>query len=264
MAEPLRPAFDPGLAGRRAVVVGVGPGIGLETARLLAAVGAQVGVVDVDGERAEAACELLPGSGHVAFTADVRRSEAVTDLVRQVGGALGPPDVLVDVVGIGGPPHGVAELPDQVWDDVLDLNLRQQFLVLRGFFAGMVERGRGSIVAVSSINAVMSSPLRAAYGVAKAGLDSLVRTLAIEGAPAGVRANSVRPGSTLTPRRLHLAEGELGELYRREIPLGRIAEPVDVANGIVFLAGDLARHVTGTSLVIDGGSTVRYSQPAGN
>ena len=264
MAEPATPVFDTGLAGRRAVVVGVGPGIGLETARLLAALGARVGVVDVDGERSEAARELLAGPGHVAFTADVRRSEAVDALVRHVERALGPPEVLVDVVGIGGPAHAVAELPEQVWDDVLDINLRQQFLVLRGFYAGMVQRERGSIVAVSSINAVMSSPLRAAYGVAKAGLDSLVRTLAIEGAAAGVRTNSVRPGSTLTPRRLHLAEGELGELYRREIPLGRLAQPVDVANAIVFLASDLARHVTGTSLVVDGGSTVRYSQPAGN
>jgi NAD(P)-dependent dehydrogenase (short-subunit alcohol dehydrogenase family) len=264
MAEPSTVVFDTGLAGRCAVVVGVGPGIGLETARLLAGLGARVGVVDVDQERADTARDLLPGSAHRSFTADVRRTEAVAGLVREVEGSLGSPDVLVDVVGIGGPPHPVAELPDAVWDDLLDINLRQQFLVLRGFFSGMARRGSGSIVAVSSINAVMSSPLRAAYGVAKAGLDSLVRTLAIEGAGAGVRANSVRPGSTLTPRRLHLAEGELGELYRREIPLGRLAEPVDVANAVVFLASDLARHITGTSLVVDGGSTVRYSQPAGN
>jgi NAD(P)-dependent dehydrogenase (short-subunit alcohol dehydrogenase family) len=128
----------------------------------------------------------------------------------------------------------------------------------------MIERKQGAIVVISSINAMASSPQRAAYGVAKAGLDSLVRTIAIEGAPHGVRCNSVRPGATRTPRRQHLSEGALGELYQREIPIGRLGEPIDVANLVVFLASDLARHITGVHVTIDGGSTIRYSQPAGN
>lgn len=257
-------AFDPGLRAATALVVGAGPGIGLETARLLATLGARVGVVDIDPERAKAGCAELPGEGHACFVADVRRRAAVADLAASVHAELGDPDVLINVVGIGGPAAPVAAMPEDTWPEMLDLNLNQQFLVARAFLPAMIERRRGSIVVVSSINATMSSPLRAAYGVAKAGLDSLVRTLAIEAAPYGVRANSVRPGSTLTPRRRHLAEGELGELYRREIPVGRIADPVDVANAIVFLASDLARHITGAHLVIDGGSTIRYSQPAGN
>jgi 3-oxoacyl-[acyl-carrier protein] reductase len=261
---PAPAAFDPGLAGRRALVVGAGQGIGLETAMLLAGLGAEVGLVDVDAERAAAARSRLPGDGHRAFRADVRRRDDVAVLAEQVASELGEVDVLVNVVGIGGPACEFAALDEPLWDEVLDLNLRQQFLVARVFLPGMLARRRGSIVVVSSINATMSSPLRAAYGVAKAGLDSLVRTVAIEAASAGVRVNSVRPGATASPRRRHLAEGELGVLYRREIPLGRVAEPVDVANAVVFLASDLARHITGTSLVIDGGSTVKYSQPAGN
>lgn len=256
--------FDPGLAGRRAVVIGGGQGIGLETASLLGKVGAHVGVVDLDAERAGSALAVLKGSGHAAFGADVRSRAEVESLTEQVRTDLGELDVLVNVVGIGGPAGEVSTLDESVWDEVLAVNLRQQFLVARAFAPGMLARGRGSIVVVSSINAIMSSPLRAAYGAAKAGLDSLVRTLAIEAGPSGVRVNSVRPGATASPRRLHLAEGELGAQYRREIPLGRVAEPADVANAVVFLASDLARHVTGTSLVVDGGSTVRYSQPAGN
>jgi NAD(P)-dependent dehydrogenase (short-subunit alcohol dehydrogenase family) len=257
-------AFDPGLRGRTALVVGAGPGIGLETARLLAGLGARVGVVDIDAGRADAALGCLDGEGHAAFTADVRSPSDVAGLAANVRDGLDALDVLVNVVGIGGPAGEVSSLEPEVWDDLLAINLRQQFLIARAFLPMMIGRGHGSIIAVSSINAIASSPLRAAYGVAKAGLDSLVRTLAIEGAPHGVRANSVRPGSTLTPRRKHLAEGELGELYRREIPLGRIAEPVDVANAVVFLASDLARHITGAALVIDGGSSIRYCQPAGN
>jgi len=263
-AAPAPAAFDPGLTGRRALVVGAGQGIGLETAVLLAGLGADVGAVDVDAERATAARSRLPGEGHRAFAADVRRRDDVAALTDRVASDLGEIDVLVNAVGIGGPACEFASLDDQVWDDVLDVNLRQQFLVMRTFLPGMVARRRGSIVVVSSINAMASSPLRAPYGVAKAGLDSLVRTIAIEAAPAGVRVNSVRPGATATPRRRHLVEGDLGELYRREIPLGRVAEPIDVANAVVFLASDLARHITGASLVIDGGSTIRYSQPAGN
>lgn len=261
---PAPAAFDPGFVGRRALVVGGGQGIGAETATLLALLGARVGVVDVDAVRAETVTRQLSGPGHGAFTADVRRRDAVAALADDVHTRLGEIDVLVNVVGIGGPAGEVTALDEQVWDEVLDLNLRQQFLVARVFAAGMAERGRGSVVVVSSINATASSPLRAAYGAAKAGLDSLVRTLAVELAPHRVRVNSVRPGAVASPRRRHLAEGELGALYRREIPLGRVAEAVDVANAVVFLASDLARHVTGTSLVIDGGSTIRYSQPAGN
>lgn len=257
-------AFDPGLSGSTALVVGAGPGIGLETARLLAALGARVGVVDIDPERAKRACAELPGPGHHAFVADVRRRADVTAMAAEAAAELGGIDVLVNVVGIGGPPATVATMAEEAWSELLDLNLNHHFLVARALLPGMIERRRGSIVAISSINATMSSPLRAAYGVAKAGLDSLVRSIAIEGAPYGVRANSVRPGSVLTPRRQHLAEGELGELYRQEIPLGRVADPIDVANAVVFLASDLARHITGAHLVIDGGSTIRYSQPAGN
>lgn len=256
--------FDPGLSGRHALVVGAGQGIGLATARLLAGLGARVGLVDVDADRAGAALEHLDGPGHLALGADVRRPEEVTRLASRVAEEAGPLDVLVNVVGIGGPAGPTVEMTESVWDEVLELNLRQQFLVARAFLPAMQARGRGSVVAVSSINATMSSPLRAAYGVAKAGLDSLVRTLAIEAAPSGVRVNAVRPGATASPRRAHLAAGELGALYRREIPLGRVAEPTDVANAVVFLASDLAGHITGTSLVIDGGSTIRYSQPAGN
>lgn len=256
--------FDPGLAGKRALVIGSGPGIGLETVRILAGLGATVGAVDLNFASARDAVTDLPGTGHLAFECDVLEESAVEQLKQRVDESFSIPDILVNVVGIGGPPYALKDTPTGVWDDMVGINLRQQFVVARTFLSPMIERGSGSLVLISSINAQQSSPLRSPYGVAKAGLDSLVRSMAIEGAAHGVRVNSVRPGSTRTPRREHLARGQLGELYRQEIPIGRLAEPVDVANVVVFLASNLARHITGEHVTVDGGSTIRYSQPVGN
>lgn len=255
--------FDTGLSGKRILVVGAGPGIGRQTALTAATLGAEVGAVDLHEERAMGTVESLAGSGHRHFAADVTDARKVGRLGREVRGAWSGIDVLIDVVGNGGPAGASHELSVDDWDTQFAINLRQQFLLIREFLPDMIRRGSGAIVAISSINATSSSPLRAAYGASKAALDSLIRSVAIEGAPHRVRANSVRPGATLTPRRQHLAQGQLGALYRREIPLGSLGAAQDVANVAIFLASDLARHITGQHIVVDGGSTVRYSQPAG-
>ncbi|WP_236791782.1 SDR family NAD(P)-dependent oxidoreductase [Amycolatopsis sp. GM8] len=259
-------ALDPGLRGARALVVGVGPGIGLECARLLGALGAHVGCVDQDPDRAAtAAAELAHHPGEAAaLVGDVRRPDEVRRLVGAALDAFGGLDVVINVVGHGGPAATVAEMPDEVWHQMLDINLQQQFLVAREVLKPMMAQRRGSLVFISSVNGLGSSPVRAAYGVAKAGLVSLARSLAIEGAEYGVRVNTVAPGPTRTPRRQHLAEGALAELYRAEIPLGRLAEPYEVARAAAFLASDLAGYITGQTLVIDGGASVKYPVPAGN
>lgn len=258
--------LDPGLVGAGAIVFGVGPGIGLECARLLCSLGAHVACVDVDGARADAAAEALrpePGAA-TALVCDVRRPDSIRHGVRRAIDALGRLDVVINVVGHGGPAGPVVDITDGVWSDVLEINLDHQFFVAREVLRPMIEARRGSLVFISSVNALASSPLRAAYGVAKAGLVSLARTLAIETAPYGVRVNTVAPGATRTPRRQHLAEGELAAVYRAEIPLGRLAEPIEVARAATFLASDLAGYITGETLVIDGGASVKYCLPAGN
>jgi NAD(P)-dependent dehydrogenase (short-subunit alcohol dehydrogenase family) len=258
--------WNPGLGGAGAVVFGVGPGIGLACVQALAGLGADVACVDIDPDRAAAAVEEVkecPGTA-TAFTCDLRRAEQVKRVVAEITEALGSIEAAVSVVGHGGPAGPVVTMPDEVWRDVLQINLDQQFLVTREVLRPMSAQGHGSIVLISSINALGSSPQRAAYGAAKAGLVSLARSLAIEAAPRGVRVNTVAPGATRTPRRRHLAEGELAGVYRAAIPLGRIAEPQDVAHAAVFLASDLAAFITGQTLVVDGGATVKYSQPAGN
>lgn len=265
-SDAVTAALDPGLAGSRTVVVGVGPGIGLECVRLLGASGAHVACVDLDPDRAAAAAaELTDRPGHAAaLVGDVRRSEEVEQLIGEAVETLGGLDIMINVVGHGGPAGTVADMPDEVWAEVLDINLHNQFLVARAALKPMIAQRRGSIVFISSVNALGSSPVRAAYGVAKAGLVSLARSLAIETAEYGVRVNTVAPGPTRTPRRQHLAEGSLAELYRAEIPLGRLAEPYEVARAAGFLASDLASYITGETLVIDGGASVKYCVPAGN
>jgi NAD(P)-dependent dehydrogenase (short-subunit alcohol dehydrogenase family) len=258
--------LDPGLRGCGAVVFGVGPGIGLECARLLGSLGANVACVDLDTERAEAAAAVLrplPGKS-AALVCDVRRPESVRRVVDQAVGALGGIDVVINVVGHGGPPGRVVDITDDVWTDMLQINLDHHFVVAREVLRPMIAARRGSLVFISSVNALASSPMRAVYGVAKAGLESLARTLAIETAEYGIRVNTVAPGPTRTPRRRHLAEGDLGALYRSEIPLGRLAEPYEVARAATFLASDLAAYITGETLVIDGGASVKYCLPAGN
>lgn len=258
--------LDPGLAGARAAVFGVGPGIGLECARVLGAFGAQVACIDIDAERAAAAAgqlDSLPGEG-TALVADVRSGAETERVVGETVDALGGLDVVINVVGHGGPAGAVADMPEDVWTDVLRINLDHHFYVTRAAMRPMMAQRRGSIVLISSVNALGSSPQRAVYGVAKAGLVSLAKSLAIEGAEYGIRVNTVAPGATRTPRRQHLAEGDLAAVYRDAIPLGRLAEPQEVARAAMFLASDLASYITGETLVIDGGASVKYCLPAGN
>lgn len=258
--------LEPGLAGSGAIVFGVGPGIGLECARLLCALGANVACADIDPGRARAAAGELaaqPGKA-TALVCDVLRPESVRAAVDEAASAFGRLDVAINVVGHGGPSGTIADMTDEVWTDVMRINLDHHFVVARELLRPMIAARRGSMVFISSVNALAASPMRAVYGVAKAGLVSLAKTLAIEVAEYGVRVNTVAPGPTRTPRRHHLAEGELAGVYRAAIPLGRLAEPYEVARAATFLASDLAAYITGETLVIDGGASVKYPLPAGN
>jgi NAD(P)-dependent dehydrogenase (short-subunit alcohol dehydrogenase family) len=137
--------------------------------------------------------------------------------------------------------------------------------VLRHFFnlarvAGhhMAERGSGAIIAIASVSGLRSAPLHGPYGAAKAGLMSLVRTLAVELARDHVRVNAVAPGSVLTPRVEALMSDERRAESAASIPLGRLAAPDDIAHAVAFLASDLASYITGQTIVVDGGATAQF------
>ena len=246
------------LDGRGFVVVGAGRGIGRQAAHALAAAGARVVCADVDRDRAGAVAAEVGGT---QWSGDVRSRDAVERLIADAGRALGRLDGVVDIVGEAR--YGtVLECSDDDWDWNFDMVLRHAYLTAQLAGRAMVDRG-GVMVFVASVSGLTGAPRHAAYGAAKAGLMSLVRTVAVELGPRGVRANAVAPGAVWTPRVATLL-GEDGRARSAEnAPLRRIGTPGDIAGAILFLASDLSAYVTGQTLVVDGGVSAKFPYPSG-
>ena len=151
-----------------------------------------------------------------------------------------------------------ADLDEQTWARIVDVNLGGAYRVTRCFWQRMLDARRGTVVNVASTTAFRAEPGIAAYAASKAGLLALTRCLALEGGPAGIRANAVAPGVTRTP--LTLGRGWTEEEWAQRVarvPLGRLAEAEDVADVIAFLVGDDSRHISGEVIAVDGGAMVR-------
>ncbi|WP_432585087.1 2,3-dihydro-2,3-dihydroxybenzoate dehydrogenase [Streptomyces sp. HD1123-B1] len=284
MPEHIPGAHAP-LAGRRALVTGAGQGIGAAVARALAADGAHVAATDraVDGVRALAAAHGGP-SGEVAalagesapvspavggaitpYAMDVTDRAAVDAVVETVETRHGPLDILVNVAGVLRP-GSAAQLADEDWEATFAVNATGVLHTSRAVASRMAARGTGSIVTVGSNAAGIPRTGMAAYAASKAAATMYTKCLGLELARSGVRCNVVAPGSTDTamqralwqdteaPRRI--IDGDPAT-YRTGIPLGRIADPSDIAEAVLFLASDRARHITMQELYVDGGATLR-------
>lgn len=245
-----------GLEGKHAFVAGVGDGIGSACVRTLAAAGASVSCFDLSGDAANAAARLAGANG-LAFTGDARRLEPVQAAFDAAVEATGPVDIAVDVIGEARWGRTI-ELDDAAWDDSFDLVLRHFFNLARVAGSHMGSNGAGSLVAIASVSGLRSAPLHGPYGAAKAGLMSLVRTLAVELARDHVRVNAVAPGAVLTPRVDALMTAERQAESAASIPLGRLATPDDIARAVAFLASDLSSYITGQTIVVDGGATAQF------
>lgn len=245
------------LSGRAALVVGGGGGgIGTAVVLALAAAGADVGVVTNVPEHAAASEEALSALGlrSAAVVADVTDDSALCRAVQTIAAQIGPLRHLVNVVG--------GALPDDWWraadydmgafDRIMARNLRYAVVSCREVAARLIQAGAsGSIVNISSV-AARGAPLLAAYGAAKAGLESFSRTMALEWGPLGIRVNLVAPGTIKTPR----AGGADLPHQAEAIPLRRRGTPADVAAVTCFLLSDLAGYVTGQTLLVDGGMSM--------
>ena len=245
--------FD--LTGKTALVTGGSRGIGRAICRRLAEAGAAVAVNYHQTEPADLIGEIEAAGGRaVAVTADVADKAQVEAMIGAVVDRLGGLDVLVNNAGIC-PFHEFLDMPEALWDRVQDVNLNAAFLCSQAAARVMVEQGRGGrIISISSISAIVGGALQTHYTPTKAGVHSLMQSLAIVLGSKGITCNSVMPGAIATDiNREDLSDPEKRAYFERRIPVGRLGEPDDIAGPVVFLASDAARYVNGAGLLVDGG-----------
>ncbi len=243
--------FD--LSGRSAAVVGAGSGIGAACSGALAAFGAEVACADIEPSAAEDVSRLiLDGSG---LASSLALDVTAPDCGERLLAAVGVPDVLVLTAAISDR-RRAEDIDDDAFARIVEVNLLGSFRLMRDVGRAMAERGSGSIIAFSSIRASVVEPGQSAYAATKAGVVQLVKTLAAELGPRGVRVNAVAPGVVDTPFTARLkADPEWAAAYARKTALGRWAQPHELTGAVVFLASDASSYVTGTELFVDGGWT---------
>jgi NAD(P)-dependent dehydrogenase (short-subunit alcohol dehydrogenase family) len=246
--------------GKVVVVTGAGSGIGRASALGFAADGAQVVVNDLHADTADATVELIRDAGGDAHAhaADVGDSAAVDELIDASVARFGKLDVLHNNAGYG--LRGtVATTTDEVMAEMLRVNLCGVLYGTRAALRHMVDRGGGVIVNTASNSALGAPRDRAAYGSAKAGVLSLTRTTAVENGRYGVRAVAICPGPIATPAFHQFAPDP--DFFRRQVPIGRLGRPEDVAELARFVASDRAGFLTGVAISLDGGLSASFKQP---
>lgn len=244
------------LQGRTAIVTGAGSGIGAAIARRLAAAGAQVAAADIRSEAVAALAAEVKGI--TAHGCDVTRASDVDALVEGVMACHGRLDVLVNNVGqsIAG---WLKDTTDEEWQRVLAVTLTSTFHGVRAALRAMLPQRSGSIINISSGAGFGGSPGLASYGAAKAGVNNLTQSVAVENARSGVRINAIAPGAIETPAILAWAQSLPGGLPAYEATLlpGRFGRPEEIAAAVLFLASDEASFVNGAVIPVDGAASAR-------
>ncbi len=229
-----------------AVVTGGTAGIGLESARLLASEGATVVISGRDRARGERAVQAIGGNARFVQV-DMADAESVSALVEQCGQV----DIVVNNAA-SFPSALTVDQDPETFETMFDTNVRGAYFLVVGLVPGMLQRGRGSIVNITTMAAFKGIPGASGYSASKAALESLTRTWAAEFGPGGIRVNSVAPGPTRTPG-VAAEWGDVNEELGKGLPLGRTAYAAEIAEAVLFLSSPRASFITGSTLHVDGG-----------
>ena len=254
------------LSNKAALVTGAGAGIGAEIARWLARAGAAVAVADVRAEQAGDVCDSIRAEGGraVAVVADCRDDPQIDRMVQDTVNALGGLDIAVNNIGMMAGRAGarVVDLDGEMWRDLVDQNLVLTGLCGRAEARVMLAQDRGGVILnVSSGETTRPSPFLGAYGAAKAAINHLTQTMAVELGPSNIRVVAIAPGTTLTETvRVAFDDAHVAAITESN-PLRRMTEPEELGRLAVFLVSDLARCITGQLILADAGAHLSRTRP---
>jgi 3-oxoacyl-[acyl-carrier protein] reductase len=256
MTDQPKSRISTDLTGQAAIVTGAAKGLGRAIAVTLARCGAKVACVDTNAESLVETVNTIRAAGGTAepMACDVTDSQRVAAVVDEVVKLWGGLQILVNNAGITRD-NMIMRMKDDQWDAVINVNLKGTFLFIRAAAKPMMKGRQGRIINIASVSGLMGNPGQANYSASKAGVIGLTRTVSRELAGRNITINAVAPGFIATDMTTALGEEILQEV-RKQIPLGRLGDPQDVADAVLFLASDAASFITGHILTVDGGLTV--------